>query len=605
MIDAKTDAPVIYRLRLADPGAHVVEVSCRIREPAPDGQVLSLPAWIPGSYLVRDYARHVLALSAQCDGEPVAVRKLDKTTWRTGPCPGPLTVTAEVYAFDLSVRGSFLDAGHAFVNGVCVFLRAHGRETERCVVHVEAPASHPHWRLATAMARVSGGPLEFGAFEAADYDELIDQPFLAGALEAADFEIHGLPHQLAVAGGHDGDLERVARDLARICGWQARLFGGPLPVNRYHFLLMVEQRGYGGLEHRDSSALICSRADLPPREVAGVTPEYRRFLGLASHEYFHLWNVKRLRPAELVPYRLEAENYTRQLWLFEGLTSYYDDLALRRAELIPPEGYLELLGRTLTRVYRSPGRRRQTLEEASFDAWIKFYRPDENAPNALISYYTKGAVVALALDLELRLRTGGACSLDDVVANFWQQYGDARGGVPEGAFERLAGEVSGLDLDDFFHQCLRTTIDPPVGILLAQFGIKLKLRAAEGPGDEGGAPGQRESRPRPWPGVRIRAEGERVRIAHVLADGPGAAAGLSAGDEILALDGVRVTPGNLDALLDRAGFERPVRVHVFRRDTLLATELRAVRPPRDTAYLALDPDCDAESLERRRRWLGA
>lgn len=603
MEDQDSDGAIVYRLRPADVGAHVFELTCRIDAPDPAGQQVYLPAWIPGSYLVRDYARHILSMQASSTGGPLAVHKLDKATWQVEPANGPLLFTAEIYANDLSVRGAFLDSHHAFVNGVCVFPAVAGHEDARCVVHLEPPAGETQWELATSLQRLSGVEDGFGAFTASNYDELVDCPVLMGPLTRAKFEVAGVPHTFSLVGKQEVDLDRLADDAALICASHADMFGG-LPMPAYEFLVTVLNSGYGGLEHRDSSALVCSRHDLPRPGESGVSEGYRKFLGLISHEYFHLWNVKRIRPAELTPYNLQSENYTRQLWLFEGITSYYDDLGLLRSGLISADSYLELLGRTLTRVYRSGGRRRQTLEESSFDTWIKFYRPDENSPNALVSYYSKGAMVALALDLELRLRTDGLRSLDSVMRELWQEYGTGHG-VPDGAFERLAEEVAGVRLDEFFHQALRTTVDPPAGILLAQFGVRLVLRSAEGAGDKGGRPGKRESEPLAWLGLDTGQQGERLLVRHVLNGGPAHAAGLSAGDQLLALNGERLDAKRLKKALAHLPLDCDARVHVFRRDDLLETRLRPVRAPRDTAYLCLDDGADAATLARREAWLGA
>jgi predicted metalloprotease with PDZ domain len=372
---------------------------------------------------------------------------------------------------------------------------------------------------------------------------------------------------------------------------------------RYLFLVRLTGEGFGGLEHRASTALVCHRNALPRPGTAAAGKEYRHFLGLASHEYFHLWHVKRIRPAAFTPYALGGEAYTRQLWLFEGVTSYYDDLCLARAGLVSAESYLELLGRTLTAVYRSPGRRRQTLEEASFDAWIKFYRPDENSPNATVSYYAKGAMVALALDLEIRLRTGGRVSLDDVMRVAWAHYGREGRGLPEGAFEELAMEVSGCDLGEFFAGALRGTVDPPVGILLAQFGVRLEMRAAEGAADAGGTPGARAARPRPWLGVRTRAANGRVRITHVIDGSPAQRAGVCAEDEIVAVGGLRAEGDGLDALLERLPAGAPVDLVLFRRDELQSLAVTPAEPPRDTCFLVPDTAATPAAVARRRQWL--
>ncbi len=608
-------APVVYHLRPLSVGAHLYEVTCRIERPSPDGQLLSLPAWIPGSYLVRDYARYVVQFQAECGGEPVAARKLDKHTWRVVPIPGELLVRIRVYAADPSVRGAWLDRQQGFVNGVCVFLRVHGQEHSLSVVHIDPPdlppstgvgaGSGPEWRISTGLQRLTGGQGEFGAFQAASYDELIDHPILMGPTTTVEFLAAGVPHALVLAGLPNPDRERLQADLARLCTWHIDFFGQPAPMSRYAFLARVAGEGYGGLEHRASSVLSCRRDDLPLAGVPVNEAGYRRFLGLVSHEYFHAWHVKRIRPAEFVDADLGAEVYTHQLWIFEGITSYYDDLALRRSGLITVEQYLELLGRSLTQLYRTAGRRHQTLEEASFDAWIKFYRPDENSANATISYYLKGALVALALDLELRSRTAGTCSLDAVMRTLWQEYGtDDSPGLPEGQFERLASNLSGLDLEPFFRQALRTTIDPPLGILLAQFGVRLHMRSAESDADAGGVRGRREERPRPWLGLKVQMADGRVRVSHVAADSPAQQAGLAAGDELLALGGRRVTPETWEASIDRLTAGSEVTCHVFRDQHLIALRCIPSPAPRDTCYLSLDTEADAETTARRNAWLG-
>ncbi len=599
-----TDAAVIYHVSPSDLNGHIYTVTCRIAKPDPAGQRLSLPVWAPGSYLLREFSRHVLSLTATDDDGEVSLRKLDKAKWQAEPTRGALVFRAEIYANDLSVRGAFLDRGHGFINGVCLFLRAEGLADQTCALQLDAPGGVSDWKLATAMRRTSGAEHEFGAFEAASYDELVDQPILMGPLITESFEVLGVPHEFALVGCDDVDVKRITQDIRKICRGHANLFGGELPMQRYVFLTTALNKGYGGLEHSDSTALICCRSDLPRIGEAGQKSGYRKFLGLCSHEYFHLWNVKRIRPKGLQPYDFERENYTRQLWLFEGITAYYDDLMLVRSGLISPTNYLELLGRSFTRVYRSVGRRKQTLEDASFDAWIKFYRQDENAPNALVSYYTKGAMVALALDLELRLRSDGKLCLDDVMLAFWKEYGQAAEGVPQGAFERLAEEVSGLRLEEFFEQNLRGTVDPPVGILLAQFGVRLSLRAAETLIDQGGTAGVREDRPLPWLGIKTRIDSGRVVVANVLIDGPAAEAGVSAKDELLALKGLRITPENFQNLMDTLTLGEPVALDIFRRDDLHRMNIVPTRPPRDTAYLSLEPESDVESLARQAAWLG-
>ena len=608
MNPAESCSPIVYHVNPVSPGGHLFEVTCRIEQSSPDGQVLSLPAWTPGSYLVRDFARHVVKLTAESAGESVPVRKVDKHTWRVVPVPGELLVRIRVYAADRSVRGSWLDHSYALVNGVCVFLRVHGQEKSPVVVHVdppELPSGAPAWRVSTGLQRMTGGQGDFGAFRAGDYSELIDHPMLMGPLTAVEFQAGGVPHAMVFAGLPNPDRERLQADLGRLCTWHIDFFGPPAPMKRYVFLVRAAGEGYGGLEHRASSVLACRRDDVPQPGLPINEAAYRRFLGLVSHEYFHTWHVKRIRPEEFVDADLGREAYTRQLWIFEGITSYYDDLALRRCGLFTVEQYLEILGRSLTQLYRTAGRRLQTLEEASLDAWIKFYRPDENSPNATISYYLKGALVALALDLELRSRTAGTCSLDAVMRVLWQDYGgNDSPGLPEGQLERVAASLSGLDLDAFFYQALRSTLDPPLGILLAQFGVRLHMRASESDSDAGGTRGRREERPRALLGLKVQMVDGRVQVSHVATDSPAEKAGFIVGDEILALGARRVEPGNWEATLDRLIPGTAVVCHVFRDHLLVQLDCVPVPAPRDTCYLSLDPDADAAMIARRNAWLG-
>jgi predicted metalloprotease with PDZ domain len=600
-------APLVYRVRPFDPGARLFEVTCQIEAPAPGGQLLSMPVWIPGSYLLREFARHVVSIRAESAGDPVLLHKIDKHTWQLAAGSGPTLVTMLVYAADPSVRGAALDARGAFFNGVCLFLRVHGQEDVAHLVHIDPPEDPgiSPWRLSTSLPRLTGAPGEFGAFRADDYAELIDHPVLMGSLETIEFMAGGVAHAMVLSGAGAVDRKRFADDLARLCSWHIEFFGKPAPISRYVFLVRVGGDGYGGLEHRASAVLACRREDLPPAGAPPNQSAYRRFLGLVSHEYFHAWHVKRIRPAEFVGASLDREHYTRQLWIFEGITSYYDDLALRRSGLITIDQYLEVLSRSITQLYRTAGRRHQTLEEASFDTWIKFYRPDENSPNATVSYYLKGALVALALDLEIRLQSHGSSSLDNVMRALWAEFGaDGSPGLPEGQFERLAGAVSGVDLSAFFDQNVRSTFDPPLGILLARFGVRLQLRAAESEGDLGGFRGRREDHPRGWLGLKTHSAEGRLKAAQIVADGPAQRAGVCAGDELVALDGRRIGPDGWEAMVDRLVPGAELALHVFRDQQLLVLRVEPQAAPRDTCYLTLDAEADPESVARRNAWLG-
>ncbi|HAY28362.1 MAG TPA: PDZ domain-containing protein [Candidatus Accumulibacter phosphatis] len=574
-------APIRYSIVPSKPAAHLLEVRCTLPEPAGEGQRFALPAWIPGSYLIRDFARHILAIRAESGGQPVALRKLDKHTWQAAPIAGgrDLCVIYEVYAWDLSVRGAHVDQTHAFFNGSNVFLRAIGHEHRPCLVDIRRPGGHAcsGWRVATALPPATAEPGAarrhgYGLYRAANYDELIDHPVEMGCFSLASFSACGVPHEVAISGRHDCDLARLTADLQRICEWQIRLFGEPAPMPYYLFLVTAVGDAYGGLEHRSSAALLCARDTLPWPGMRDLPERYRGFLGLCSHEYFHAWNVKRIKPAAFVPYNLDAENYTTLLWAFEGFTSYYDDLTLLRCGLIRRNDWLDIIGRTIDRVCSEPGRLRQTLAESSFDAWTKYYRPDENTPNAVVSYYAKGALVALALDLKLRAETAGKVSLDDVMRALWQRHGhrgDAAG-IDDDDIRLLAEELSGLGLRDFFADAVHGTSDVDLARLLRPFGIRLQR-----------APAART----PSLGAKLGSEGNELRLATVYDGGAAQAAGLAAGDLLLAINDLRVTPATLERLLGRHQAGDVLRLHVFRRDELMSFSLRLDEAPRDRHQL--------------------
>ena len=599
-----TSLPISYCLRAINPAAHRFEVSCTVTAPDPNGQCFALPAWIPGSYLIRDFARNITAIRAEAGGQPIRLTKIDKHTWqaaalkKNSTSDTTLTITCEIYAWDLSVRGAHLDETHAFFNGTSVFLRVIGQEDRPCLIDIQPPPGRAFkdWRLATALEPAHGEKRcakrhGFGLYHATNYDELIDHPVEMGCFTLASFEACGVPHDIAITGRHDTDVARLTMDLKRICEWQIRFFGEPAPMSRYVFLVTAVGEGYGGLEHRASTALLCSRHDLPHTGIAGTTQlgeGYRGFLGLCSHEYFHTWNVKRIKPAAFIPYALDRENHTTLLWAFEGITSYYDDLALLRCGVIELKDWLELTAKTISAVQRNPGRQRQTLAESSFDAWSKFYRPDENTPNAVVSYYAKGALVALALDLTLRQRSKGRISLDNVMTCLWQRYGQTGLGVGEDDIQKIAEEVSSLNLKQFFAKYVHGTSELPLKKLLAPFGITL----------EWGNEGQSSA---PSLGVKTGADGNEIKLTTVYDEGPAQAAGLSSGDTLVAINGLRVTPSTLDKLLLRHRSGDTLTLLAFRRDELMEFKLRLAPPVCDSARLT----SETRTNPLRKAWLGS
>ena len=602
MVSPSRDA-MRYVIRPHDLALHLFEVELMVALPAPEGQRLSLPAWIPGSYMIRDFARHIVQIRAESAGKAVRLKKLDKQSWQAAPCSGPLLVRYQVYAWDLSVRAAHLDQTHGFFNGTSVFLQVYGQESVPHVVEILPPQgdAYADWRVATAMTELKAKRHGFGSYVAQNYDELMDHPVEMGEFNLLRFSAHGVPHEMVITGRVPNlDGARLCADLTKICEAQIALFEPATkkaPMTRYVFMTLAVGDGYGGLEHRASTALICARSDLPVKGQSGMSEGYRGFLGLCSHEYFHTWNVKRIKPAAFAPYALDRENYTPLLWLFEGFTSYYDDLILLRAGLIDEAAYLSLIAKTINGVLRGSGRFKQSVAESSFDAWTKYYRQDENAPNAVVSYYTKGSLVALLLDLTIRKDTGGRKSLDDVMRALWRNFGrdfytpGSKGGrgVTEAGLEALFDEVTGLRLKSLFDRAVRGTQDLPVAEMLKEFGVVVSDKRKD---------------KKLTLDVRTAREGNDCKLASVLAGGVAHQAGLSAGDVLVALDGLRVTATNLESLLKRYRSGDAIAVHAFRRDELMA--FTALIKPDSASQFGLDAQAKPVAAARlRAKWLRA
>ncbi len=576
-----------YRIDVEDAPSHLWRVTLTVPQPAAE-QRLSLPVWIPGSYMVREFGRHLSQLRARQGAHEVALQQLDKTTW-VARCAqadaAPLEVSCLVYAFDTSVRTAFLDAERGFFNGTSLCLRVEGREHEPH--HIRFGALPAGWEVATAMPAAPDGAA--GGYAAADYHELVDHPFELGRFWRGGFEAAGVPHELVVAGAWPGfDGERLLADARRICEAQIAFWhpdDAAAPFERYVFLLNVVEDGYGGLEHRASTALIASRRDLPRRgtPATALTEGYVTLLGLISHEYFHSWNVKRMKPREFHALDYTQENYTQLLWFFEGFTSYYDDLLLVRAGLIDEARYLKLVAKNLNGVLATPGRFVQSVAQSSFDAWVKYYRSDENTPNATVSYYAKGSLVALALDLTLR--GAGEGSLDAVMRALWAHSGG--GPISEDDIERAVRQVAGRSLAEELHAWVHGTQDVDLKPLLERVGVAWKTE----PQGFAAALGLRLSEG-PVTGVQVRA---------VLRGSAAERAGVSAGDELLAVDRWRVR--RLDDAQQWLTVGAPFVLLLVRNQRVLTCH---VEPPADhpgTVALAVDDNAADDAQARRKAWL--
>ena len=562
-----------------DPKAHQWHITLKFQNPSDSSAVLKLPNWVPGSYLIRDFSRHIITISAECDGQPAALSQTAKNIWQTSPKSGHWVIRYIVYAFDLSVRGSFLDTNRGFFDGSCLFFSIEGRlKDTHSLSFNDLPKE---WRIATSMPTTGSN-----TFQTASYHDLIDHPVELGNIEFLDFEAGGIPHRIALSGHYpDFDRDRLVSDIRTICETELAMFPSLAPFTHYLFLLHVGDNIYGGLEHISSTALLADRHSLPPHGMTEANDAYTQLLGLFSHEYFHAWNVKSIKPAAFAPYDLDRENYTEQLWAFEGITSYYDDLFLARSRTIAPEAYLRLLAQSITRVQQTKGRLKQSLAESSFTAWNKFYKQDENSPNAIVSYYQKGALAALCLDLAIRSKSSGRHTLDSVMQQHYRNWLNTRQGIPEKQWQARCQAFTGLDLEDFFQTTLYTTSDLPLAGLLATIGIGLQWQAQ--PRGHGGAFLSEPPTETPAPasdfGARFKQNSDHATLTHVFNGGSAENAALCPQDKIIAIDGYACT--DLAAQWAQLPIGYTARIHYFRTGILYVADITVQAAEADTAVL--------------------
>ena len=562
-----------------DPKAHQWHITLKFQNPSDSSVVLKLPNWVPGSYLIRDFSRHIITISAECDGQPAALSQTAKNIWQTSPKSGHWVIRYTAYAFDLSVRSSFLDTNRGFFDGSCLFFSIEGRlKDTHSLSFNDLPKE---WRIATSMPTTGSN-----TFQTASYHDLIDHPIELGNIEFLDFEAGGIPHRIALSGHHpDFDRDRLVSDIRKICETELAMFPSPAPFTHYLFLLHVGDNIYGGLEHISSTALLADRHSLPPHGMTDANDAYTQLLGLFSHEYFHAWNVKSIKPAAFAPYDLDRENYTEQLWAFEGITSYYDDLFLARSRTIAPGVYLRLLAQSITRVQQTKGRLKQSLVESSFTAWNKFYKQDENSPNAIVSYYQKGALAALCLDLAIRSKSNGRHTLDSVMQQHYRNWLATRQGIPEKQWQARCQAFTGLDLEDFFQTTLYTTTDLPLAELLATIGIGLQWQAQ--PRGHGGAFLSEPPTETPAPasdfGARFKQNSDHATLTHVFNGGSAENAALCPQDKIIAIDGYACT--DLAAQWAQLPIGTTARIHYFRTGILYVADITVQAAEADTAVL--------------------
>ena len=564
-----------FQIEFDDFRQHLIHVTLRlVAEP---NQELWLPTWIPGSYLIREFAKHIESVNAYDEaGRLLNIQKTSKNRWRLFNTDFELiTLEYDVYAYDLSVRGAYVDQTRLYFNPACVCLAAQNQEQQPIELELFLPSELKHFQLATALPAKS---LVSGRYtlKANNYDELIDSPIELAVQDRFDFEVNGIAHEFVLSGQHQANLSRLQTDLSKICATEMALFGAA-PFSNYTFMTMATGNGYGGLEHTSSTSLICPRDDLPKvNEPDEPSEAYQRYLGLCSHEYFHAWLVKTIRPENFVNYNLQHESYTRLLWVFEGFTSYYDDLILLRSGVISQASYLKLLQAQIERYLDNPGRAVQSVAESSFDAWIKYYRPDENSNNAGTSYYNKGALVALCLDLGLRLQ---GASLDAVLKRL---YENAQQGVQvhDRSIAEICQALTGQDWTEALALMVNSSSELPIESLLGQLGIRLKSKT---------------DKVLPL-GLKLQDKPEGVLIQNCRRDGTGAVAGLSSQDVIVAINGIKATEKLITAAAKAGG---QIQIHAFRRDELMQFTVQA-----ESIVLA-QIELEVESADLAQKWLHA
>lgn len=546
---------MFYQVGMSQPASHLFEVTLQIANWQQDVLDLKMPVWTPGSYLVREYARHVQDFTAQDSnsGQSLVSRKVGKNHWEivTGSSQ-TLTIKYRVFANDLTVRTNHLDLTHGYFNGAALFMFVPGFQQQPITVEIVPPDRD--WQISTTLTPVRGKP---NTFMAQDFDTLVDTPVEVGIHTVYDFEVLGKPHQYVVWGNGNLKPKQLISDTQKIIEVEAKLFGG-LPYDKYLFLLHLSGSGFGGLEHKDSCTLNYPRLGFRDRD------KYNRFMQLVAHEFFHLWNVKRIRPKALETFDYEQENYTTSLWFCEGATSYYDILIPLRAGIYNRKQFLQNLSKDLTRYLTISGRNVQPLAESSFDAWIKLYRREAHSDNNQISYYLKGQFVSLLLDLVIREKHHNQKSLDDVMGILWHRYGKEEIGFTPEDLQQVFEQVAETDLTDFWHRYLETTAELPFEQYLAPFGLRIKPIL--------------ESQPVPYLGMRVELENGKEIIKFVEANSPAAIAGIDPGDEILAIDGIRVTALTISDRLKDYQVNDTIAVSIFHQDELITVKATLTQP---------------------------
>jgi predicted metalloprotease with PDZ domain len=597
---------ISYQVSPVNLSEHLFEVSLHAELPAQRASNvlrLTLPAWIPGSYMIRDFARNIIQIHS--DNTGLTINKSDKQSWelchKDGSKIRTVSIIYRVFAFDLSVRSAFINHEYAFFNGTSALLKLVGFEDLTHYLQIDT-ASAPdtaNWDVVTAMPPASDAPVHFACeptFISDNYSVLIDHPVLMGNLTKRSFDLAGVRFHVVFTGEQSMDIERICEDLKPICQHHIDLFG-ECPVQEYWFMTLLCDKGFGGLEHKSSTVLQYSRFDLPMLgESEDKSESYQQFLSLCSHELFHTWHVKRIRPRVLLNPDLSDETYTPQLWIYEGFTSLYDDLTLARSGVISPVEYCQVLGQSFTRLMRNPGRHLQSISESSFDAWTRFYKQDASSVNHIVSYYLKGSIVALALDITLRQQSNNRYSLDDVMRLLWQQFGKDESGTLDDVIGDICEQQLGIDIRSFLHVAVTTTMDLPLSSLVQSIGLQLHMRERESVFDKGGKPAKNTIKRDI--GASFSDEPSGMKVTQVLASSSAAKAGLQLNDTIFAVNRYKASTSTFTRYLNACEIDASLALHVMRDNQLLELDFIAQPSPLDTCFFSIEDEA------RFKHWLG-
>ncbi len=582
---------ISYHLSVLSISEHLFSVNIHIPENQFDSLTLKLPAWIPGSYMIRDFAKNIHRLTASSvDEKKLQLEQIDKQTWSVANNKQAVKIEYVVYAFDLSVRSAYLSDEYGFINGTSAFLNVVEFDSAKCKLTIERTSLPDAWEIATSL------PVQNKLFMAENYDELIDHPILIGALEQQSFDVSGTKFHLVFTGRTETEIAKICEDLIPICEHHIELFGS-IPCKEYWFLTLLADDGFGGLEHRASTALLFPRFHLPMKhEFSNRSEQYQQFLSLCSHELLHTWHVKKSRPELMLKPDLSSEVYTNQLWIYEGFTSLYDDLSLARCKLITPKRYAQILSEAITRLLRTPGRHHQTVAESSFNAWHKFYKQDAGSVNHIVSYYNKGAVIALCLDITLRQLSDNQVSLDKVTTDIWHQFGKDELGTNDEVVIEICKQNYGIDIKPFLDIAVHTTMDLPLQTLLDSIGLKLTMRARQSASDKGGLVENTQTSKEF--GAVYKASDSGLLIQSVTSESAAANAGIHVNDKLISFDGWQVTADNFPRLLNAKESGSTANIHLFRAGRLLRVKMQIRLAPLDTASIEIHDSATFEA------WIG-